>query len=332
MPRSLAAMNPSMVTFDDIVAARTRIAPHLHRTPLLSARRTGAAAGLPGLLVKAEVLQKTGSFKARGALNHLLTLGDEGRGRGVVTISAGNHAAALAWAAAVAGIPCTVVMPATASRSKAAAAAGYGAQVILHGTVFEAFEHARELERSRGLTFVHPFDDPAVIAGQGTVGLEIAEDAPAPGTVLVPVGGGGLIAGVAAALRGLDARWRVVGVEPEGACAMRRSLDAGGPVRLEAVDTIADGLAAPMAGVLPYAHVAAQVDTVVTVPDRAIRQAVALLLSSTKLLVEPAGAAGVAALLEGAVPGLGEGPVIAVLCGGNVDLSTLVGLLAAQGS
>lgn len=317
-----------MVTFGEIVAARNRIAPHLHRTPLLSARRVAAAAGLPHLLVKAEVLQKTGSFKARGALNHLLTLEGPAREQGVVTISAGNHAAALAWAASVARIPCTVVMPETASRSKAAAAAGYGAEVILHGTVFQAFEHARQLEQSRGLRFVHPFDDPAVIAGQGSVGLEIAEDAASPGTVLVPVGGGGLIAGVAAALRGLDPRWRVVGVEPEGACAMRRSLDAGQPIRLDAVDTIADGLAAPMAGVLPYAHVVQQVETVVTVPDSAIRKAVGLLLSSTKLLVEPAGAAGVAALLEGVVPGLGEGPVIAVLCGGNVDVSTLVALLA----
>lgn len=316
-----------MVTLDGIEAARERIAPHLHRTPLLSARRVGEAAGLNGLLVKAEILQKTGSFKARGALNHLLTLGEEGRRRGVVTISAGNHAAALAWAASVAGVSCTVVMPGNASRSKAAAAAGYGAEVVLHGTVFEAFERARELERSRGLTFVHPFDDPAVIAGQGTVGLEIAEDAPGPGTVVVPVGGGGLIAGVAAALRGLDPTWRVVGVEPEGACAMSRSVAAGRPVRLEAVDTIADGLAAPMAGELPFAHVAEQVDAMVTVPDSAIRKAVALLLSSTKLLVEPAGAAGVAALLEGVVPGVDGGPVIAVLCGGNVDLPTLARLV-----
>ncbi len=320
-------MENPMVTLDDIQAARERIAPHLHCPPLLSARRVGEAAGLPGLLVKAEVLQKTGSFKARGALNHLLTLGEEGRRRGVVTISAGNHAAALAWAASVAGIRCTVVMPEGASRSKAAAAAGYGAEVVLHGTVFQAFERARELERSQGLTFVHPFDDGAVIAGQGTVGLEIAEDAPAPGTVVVPVGGGGLVAGVAAALRGLGSGWRVVGVEPEGACAMSRSVAAGHPVRLDRVDTIADGLAAPMAGELPYRHVVAQVEAMVTVPDSAIRRAVGLLLSSTKLLVEPAGAAGVAALLDGVVPGLGDGPVIAVLCGGNVDPSTLTELI-----
>lgn len=324
-------MKPSVVTLEEVVAAGERIAPHLHRTPLLSARRAGAAAGLRGLLVKAEVLQKTGSFKARGALNHLLTLDPGDRDRGVVTISAGNHAAALAWAASVAGVRCTVVMPEKASRTKAAAAAGYGAEVILHGTVFEAFERARELEVRRGLTFVHPFDDRAVIAGQGTVGLEIAEDAPGPGTVVVPVGGGGLVAGVAAALRGLDPAWRVVGVEPEGACAMRRSVEAGHPVRLESVDTIADGLAAPMAGVLPYQHVVEQVEAIVTVPDAAIRRAVELLLSSTKLLVEPAGAAGVAALLHGVVPGVEDGPVIAVLCGGNVDMTTLVDLLSNAG-
>jgi threonine dehydratase len=320
-------MDHTLVPLVRIQEAATRIAPHLHRTPLLSARRVGEAAGVPHLLVKAEVLQRTGSFKARGALNHLLTLDAHDRPAGVVTVSAGNHAAALAWAARVAEIPCTVVMPEGASRSKAAAARGYGAEVILHGTVFQAFERARELERDRGFTFVHPFDDPAVVAGQGTVGLEVARDAPAPGTVVVPIGGGGLVAGVAAALKGLDSRWRIVGVEPEGACAMRRSLDAGRPVRLDGVDTIADGLAAPMAGALPFRHVQEQVDDVVTVPDSSIRAAMRLLLANTKLLVEPAGAAGVAALLQGVVPLSGEGPVIAILCGGNIDLSRLTTLL-----
>lgn len=316
-----------MVTLDEIRGAAHRLAGSLHRTPLLSARRVGEAAGLPTLLVKAEVLQRTGSFKARGALNHVLQMGAEARSRGVVTVSAGNHAAALAWASGAAGVPCTVVMPASASPAKAAAARGYGARVVLHGTVFDAFQRARELQDSEGLAFVHPFDDPRVIAGQGTVGLEIAQDAPEPGTVLVPVGGGGLVAGVAAALKGIDPAWRVIGVEPQGASAMVRSLEAGHPVRLERVDTVADGLAAPMAGELPFLHVREQVSRVVTVSDEAIRQAVALLLANAKLLVEPAGAAGVAALLEGKVALDGPGPVIAILCGGNLDLSRLSSLL-----
>lgn len=319
-------MRTDLVTLDDILGAQQRLRGALHRTPLLSARRVGAAAGLSGLRVKAEVLQRTGSFKARGALNHLLQSDPATRRRGVVTVSAGNHAAALAWAAARAGTPCTVVMPATASRAKAAAAEGYGARVVLHGTVFDAFQRARELAEG-GLAFVHPFDDPRIVAGQGTLGLEVAEDASEPGTVVVPIGGGGLVAGVAAALQGVDPRWRVVGVEPEGAAAMSRSLAEGRPVRLDRVDTIADGLAAPMAGDLPFRHVQAQVSAVVTVSDDAIRRAVALLLESTKLLVEPAGAAGVAALLDRRVPLEGDGPVIAVLCGGNLDLARLPELL-----
>lgn len=314
-----------MVSLDDIRAARSRLEGRVHLTPLFSARRVGEAAGLDTLMVKAEALQRTGSFKARGALNHLLQLEGPPRERGVVTVSAGNHAAALAWAAGAEGIPCTVVMPATASPAKAAAARGYGATVVLHGSVFDAFERARALE-AEGLAFVHPFDDAHVVAGQGTVGLEIADQAPTPGTVVVPVGGGGLVAGVAAALRGIDPRWRVVGVEPVGACAMVRSLEAGRPVRLDRVETVADGLAAPMAGELPFRHVVKQVDSVVTVEDEAIRRAVALLLTSTKLLVEPAGAAGVAALLEGRIP-LDGGPVIAVLCGGNLDLDRLSDLV-----
>lgn len=320
-------MNPSLVTLDEIQGAAGRLAGSLHRTPLLSARRVGEAAGLPSLLVKAEVLQRTGSFKARGALNHVLQMDPDARRRGVVTVSAGNHAAALAWAAQAAGIPCTVVMPATASPAKAAAARGYQARVILHGTVFDAFQRALELQDAEGLAFVHPFDDPHVIAGQGTVGLEIAADSPTPGTVLVPIGGGGLVAGVAAALKGVDPAWRVVGVEPEGACAMARSLEAGHPIRLEGVDTVADGLAAPMAGELPFRHVREQVSAVVTVSDDAIRRAVAVLLANTKLLVEPAGAAGVAALLEGKVSPGGPGPVIAILCGGNLDLERLASMI-----
>lgn len=314
------------VDLDSIRDARGRIGTAVHRTPLLSSVRLGEGLGAPLLWMKCENLQKTGSFKVRGALNHVLGLGAEARERGVVTISAGNHAQALAWAAGAAGVPCTVVMPEGASRQKARASAGYGAEVILHGTVFEAFRKARELAEERNLAFVHPFDDPSIVAGQGTVGLEILEDLPDVGTVVVPVGGGGLVAGIATALALAGSDVRVFGVEPEGAPAMVRSLEAGEAVHLEHVDTVADGLAPPMAGEITYAHVAAYVEDVVTVSDEEIVDALREVLTTAKLLVEPAGAAAVAALRAGKIPV--RGPVVAVLSGGNVDADELARLLA----
>ena len=319
-------MDPALPTLREIRHARERIAGAVHRTPLLGSATLSTRIGA-SLRLKGEHLQKTGSFKVRGALHFMLDLDEEARRRGVITISAGNHAQATAWAAARAGVPATVVMPEGAPRAKAAASAGYGADVVLHGTVFEAFRLALKRAEAEGLTFVHPFDDPRIVAGQGTVGLEILEELPDVATIVVPVGGGGLCAGIALAAAHTAPRVRVVGVEPEGAAAMRRSLDEGAAVRLEEVETIADGLGAPMAGELTYAAVREHVHDVVTVSDAAIARALALLLERTKQLVEPGGAAGGAALLEGLVE-VGDGPVVAVLSGGNVDVDRLDPLVA----
>lgn len=280
------------------------------------------------LWLKCENLQKTGSFKPRGVLNRVLQLGEEEANRGVVTVSAGNHAQALAWGASAVGVPSVVVMPEDAPRAKVEASRSYGADVILKGTVFDAFERAREIERERGLVFVHPFDDPEIIAGQGTVGLEILEDGPAIDVVVVPVGGGGLLTGIAGAIATRRPEVRVYGVEPEGADSMRRSLDAGEAVHLDELDTIADGLGSPMAGDLTYPLTEAWVDDVVTVPDEEIAAAMGELLTWTKLMTEPAGAAAVATLLAGRIPDVdGDDSVAAVLSGGNVDLDRLSELI-----
>jgi len=315
-----------MPTLKQITSARVRISHHLHVTPVTTARLLGSETGI-ALFLKCENLQKTGSFKPRGALNKLLTLDDAARRRGVVTVSAGNHAQALAWAARVANMHATVVMPLTASQTKADASAGYGAEVIRHGTTFEAFDRAQQLATERGLVFVHPFDDDEVMAGAGTTGLEILEQLSEVDAVVVPIGGGGLIGGIAAAVKALRPSVRVYGVEPQGAAAMRASLDAGRAVRLQTVDTIADGLAAPMAGELTYEAVRQYVDDVVLVTDEEIAFGVRALLSRTKLLAEPAGAAGVAAILARKLP-LGAGERVgAVVSGGNVDLARLKELL-----
>ncbi len=316
----------SIPNIGDLRTARERISGAVHRTPTVSSRSLSELIGQQ-VLLKCENLQKTGSFKVRGALNRLLDLDDEARERGVVTISAGNHAQAMAWAATRTGISSTVVMNAKASPTKARATEGYGGEVILQGTVFEAFELALEVAETRGLTFLHAFDDPLIVAGQGTVGLEVLEDAPDVATVVVPIGGGGLISGVALAIASLSPKTRVFGVEPEGACAMRQSLDKGKAVTLDEVKTVADGLGAPMAGELNYEIVQQHVEDVVLVSDSEIREAMALILARAKLLTEPAGAAAVAALLTGKIP-LTDGPVVAVLSGGNVDMDRLPDLLA----
>jgi threonine dehydratase len=266
----------------------------------------------------------------RGALHRLLRLDEEERARGVVTISAGNHAQAVAWAAAAAGTRAVVVMPEHASPAKVEASRGYGADVVLHGTAREAFARAFEIAEERGMRFVHPFDDEEVVAGHGSCGLEIMEDLPDVGTVVVPVGGGGLVSGIATAMTCVRPGVAVWGVEPEGADAMRRSLEAGRAVHLEAVDTVADGLGAPMAGVLNHALVAAHARGVVLVSDDEIVGAMKVMLERTKLLAEPAGAAGLAALLQGRVPLVDGAPVAVVVSGGNVDLSLLGRLLTAK--
>lgn len=309
--------------------ARARIAGSVHRTPLLPSRTLSERVGAP-VYLKCENLQKTGAFKVRGALHRLLRLTDEERGRGVVTISAGNHAQAVAWAAAAAGTHAVVVMPEHASQAKVAASRDYGAEVVLHGDAKAAFERAFAIAEERGLRFVHPFDDEEVVAGHGSCALEILEELPDVGSVVVPVGGGGLISGIAAAVAAVRPATAVWGVEPTGADAMRRSLEAGRAVHLDAVDTVADGLAAPMAGVLNHALVSAHTRGIVLVSDGEIVEAMRVLLERTKLLVEPAGAAGLAALLHDRVPREADAPVAVVLSGGNVDVERLGALFAGR--
>jgi threonine dehydratase len=316
---------------EDVRNARGRIRGRVHETPVLSARRIGEAAGV-ALALKCESFQKTGSFKARGALNAIEQLAPEDRAKGVITISAGNHAQALAWAASAAGVKATVVMPASAPALKVAASRAYGAEVIQHGSsTVEAFEFTRKLQRERGLAMVHPFDDPPVAAGAGTVALEILEqmDSP-PDVVIVPIGGGGLISGIAVVMRALAPATRIIGVEPAGAAVMRKSLDAGHPERLDRVDTIADGLSAPMAGELTYPIVRDMVDDVVIVTDDDIRAAMRDLMQSAKLIAEPAGAAGIAALQTGNA-GIRRGQsVCVVISGGNLDLSRIAEVAGAK--
>jgi threonine dehydratase len=309
-----------MLGLDEIRAARTRIHGRVHLTPLISSSRLDRRVGAT-LAFKAELFQKTGSFKIRGVLNKLLSMDAAARRRGLISISAGNHAAALAYGAGVVGARATVVMPAGAVRSKVEATRAYGGEVIL--TEDDLLGTCRDLERERGATFVHPFDDLDIMAGHGTLGLELLDALDDLSLLLVPVGGGGLIGGTAAAVKQARPRVRIVGVEPSGADVMSRSLAQGSPARLERLDTIADGLAAPFAGRHNLEHVQAFVDGVVTVPDAAIFDATRLLLSRAKLAAEPSAAAPLAALLAGAVETPASGATCCVVSGGNVDRDVL---------
>jgi threonine dehydratase len=328
-----------IVSWARIDAAREIIAGAVHRTPMLSTTTaaslveaaTGVRVGDGRVYLKAEHLQKTGSFKARGMVARVAALSPRERRAGIITISAGNAAQGYAFAGSAVGVPVTVVMPAGANPTKAAAARGYGAEVILEGAdTAEAFAAMERIRAERGLVLCHPFNDPDVIAGHASVGLEIAEDLPDVDVVVVPVGGGGLISGTAAGVKRLRPTARVFGVEPTGSDAMRRGLAAGEPVPIQPL-SVADGLNAPFAGDWTIAMVRRYVDDVVLVEDAAILAALRLILERTKQVVEPAGAAGVAALLTGAIPVKAGERVCVVLSGGNVDLSRLGDLLAQAG-
>ncbi len=306
-------------------AAAGRIAGRVHRTPVVTSAtldgRTGAQ-----VVVKAEALQKTGSFKVRGALNRLLTLPEEARDRGLIAISAGNHAAALAWAAAQVGAKATVVMPKAATAAKVAACEGYGAEVVLHGdTTVEAFAECERLRDERGLTFVHPFDDPEIVAGQGTAALELVEDAGPLDVWIVPVGGGGLTCGTALAVRAANPACRVIAVEPETAATLTTALAAGKPVPITP-RSVADGLCAPFAGPLTFPLFRELVDQVVTVSERDLVAAVRFVMERMKLVVEPAGAAGIAALLTAKTGDLTGARVGTILSGGNLDIAKIATL------
>jgi threonine dehydratase len=319
-----------MVSLSDVYAAREVIGEKLVRTPLLHNEALSARLGAP-VYLKLENLQKTGSFKPRGVLTKIAALSDEEVAHGLITISAGNHAQALAYAARASGLRCTVVMPATAQATKVANTRGYGAEVILHPDHVTLLERMRAEQEAHGYVFVPPFDDPYVIAGQGTAGLEIMEDLPDVAAVIVPIGGGGLISGVATAVKGIRPSTRIYGVEPEGAPTMFNSLAAGHAIHLDRVSTIADGLAAPFAGELNYAIVRELVDEVVLVSDVEIAAAVPVLVESAKIVPEPAGAAALGALLAGRITLPAEGPVVVIVSGGNLDLARLGTLIAPQG-
>ena len=316
----------STAALPDSVAARANVEPFVHRTPLLTSRSLDDETGLE-VRLKAELLQRTGAYKIRGALNKLSLLSDEERARGVVCSSAGNHAQGVALAAQMLGIRAVVCMAANATPSKVAATRGYGAEVVQHGEIWdEADEKARELVEREGLVYVHPFDDLDLIAGQGTLGLEVVEDWPEVEVVVVPIGGGGLISGVAAAVKRARPEVRVVGVESSDGPAMKASLDAGELVTLERCDTIIDGLRVKRVGRNTFELVRRFVDDVVTVPDDVIFANVVWTMSRLKLVVEGAAAAPVAALRSGALA-LPPGTKVAlVLSGGNLDLSQLDGL------
>lgn len=315
-----------MITKDDIAAARRRIQPHIHQTPVISSTRLGNRAGGVHLSFKCESMQRTGSFKARGALNAMMQLSHAEKARGVVTVSAGNHAQALAWAAAMVGSECIAVMPEGASTAKVEATQGYGGKVeLVGGQRARAFERAQQIA-AEGRVMVHPFEDPRVAAGQGTVGLELMEQCVDMRTLLVPIGGGGLISGVATAIKSERPDVRIIGVEPEGAPTMRRSLDAGSPQQIP-VDTVADGLAAPMVGAMTLEATRRFVDDVVLVSDEEILTAMRDLIGFAKLVAEPAAAAGLAALLSGRVQAERASHVVVILSGGNVDVARLKALL-----
>ncbi len=314
-----------LVSLDDIRDAERVIAPHIHRTPIVSSAYLGGLVGAT-LYLKLEMFQKTGSFKPRGVLNKMASLSDEEKSRGVVSLSAGNHAQALAYAATMVGATSIIVMPSGAVRSKIEATLGYGGEVVL--TDEDLLQTALDIQQERGMTLVHPFDDLNTIAGTGTLGLEALEDVPGADVVVCGIGGGGLISGVAAALKLSKPDTRVIGVEPEGAPGMTLALRKGEPVHMESMNTVADGLAAPFVGRHNLNHVRAFVDDVVTVGDEAIVEAMALILERVKTLAEPAGAASCAALLSGKVSLKGDENVLCVLSGGNVDRERLIELLA----
>jgi threonine dehydratase len=306
-----------LVSLDRIRAARKLLADVVRTTPLAdSLVLSQIAAG--DVYLKCENLQRTGSFKLRGAYVRIHGLRAAERARGVVAASAGNHAQGVALAASLLATRATVFMPVRAPLPKLAATKQYGAEVHLYGAVVdETLARAKEFADETGAVFIHPFDHPDVIAGQGTIGLEVLDQLPDAATILVPTGGGGLLGGVAAAVKAVRPEITVIGVQAERAAAFPPSLAAGRPLRLDSVHTMADGIAVGQPGRITYAHVAEMVDEVITVGEESLSRAVLLCLERSKMVVEPAGVAAVAAILDH--PGRFTPPVVAVLSGGNVD-------------
>jgi threonine dehydratase len=314
------------VTLTSIQTARTRIGDAIYVSPCQLSSDLSELTGLP-LHLKLENLQRTGSFKERGALNKLLTLSQAEREHGVITASAGNHAQGVAFHAAAQGIRCQIVMPLATPQIKVAATRGFGADVVLHGSSYdEACEEAQRRRLEEGRTFIHPFDDAEIINGQGTIGLELLEQVSDLEAVVIPIGGGGLISGVSCALKETNPRIRVIGVEPEKLPSMLRAREAGAPVTLNAEATVADGIAVRRAGDLTLPLVSRYVDEIVTVDDEEIASAILMLLEHEKTLAEGAGAAALAALLQSKT-NLRQRHTVVLVSGGNIDVTLLAKII-----
>ena len=312
-----------MLQFEDVQAARDRVAETARHTPLDYSHTFSSMTGAD-VHLKLETFQRTGSFKIRGATNRIATLSEAERDAGVVTASAGNHAQGVALAATRIGVDSKIVMPEHAPIAKVEATRSYGASVVLHGEDYdEASQKAHEIEREEDRTYVHAFDDEKIMAGQGTIGLEIYEGLPGVDTVVVPIGGGGLISGIATALKGKDSDIRVIGVQAEGASSVAPSLEKGSIVERESVETIADGIATRRVGDRTFEVIQERVDEVVTVSDSEIAVALTTLLERSKTLVEGAGAVPLAALLEERFAFEDDETIVPALCGGNIDMNVL---------
>ncbi len=327
----VARPETALVTLEEIRAAQRVLDGVAVRTPLLGFEALGERVGAP-VLVKPEMLQRGGAFKFRGAYTFLAGLPPEVRARGVITASSGNHGQAVALAAKLFGVPATIVMPTTVPRAKRDGAVRLGARCFYEGvTTAERMAKAVEIQQAEGLAMVPPFDHETIIAGQGTLALEIAEDLPDVGTVLVPVGGGGLSAGVATAIKAVRPRARVIGVEPAGSPKYSKARAAAEPVNIPANPTgLADGLLAVRVGTRNFHHLQAHLDDVVTVGDEGLPAAMQLILDRLKLVAEPSGAITVAALLEGKVKPVG--PTVCILSGGNIEWDGLRALLGDAGA
>jgi threonine dehydratase len=315
-----------MLTLADVQSARERLAPVIHRTALIPSRTFSELGGCE-VFLKAENLQKTGSFKLRGAYNRIATLEATEKARGVIASSAGNHAQGVAFGAAAHGVKATIVMPETAPVAKVTATRAYGAEVVLAGRVYdEAYAKARDLQEKHGYTFVHPFDDPSVIAGQGTIALEMLEDLPELDALVMPVGGGGLAAGMALAAKAVKPSIRIVGVETERYDAMARSMAAGEMVMVQGSASLADGISVKRPGDLTFELCRRYVDEIVTVSEEEIASAILMLLERAKFVVEGAGAVGLAAVVErrARLEGLKVG---VLLSGGNIDINLVSSII-----
>jgi threonine dehydratase len=311
------------VTLADIYEAQQTVKSELILTPMLPELRLSRQLGAR-VMLKAESLQRAGSFKIRGAFNKISHLSEEERKRGVIAASAGNHAQGVALAARIFNVPATIVMPEFAPLTKVVNTRSYGAEVVLHGASFDdASAKAREIKEARGLTYVHAFDDPHVIAGQGTIGLEILASLPELTTLVVPIGGGGLISGIAIAVKALKPGVKIIGVQSAGCSSIRPSLAAGHVVTATSASTIADGIAVKQPGEITLRYIRELVDDVVEVDDDEIARGIAHCANAARLVVEGAGAAGVAALLSQKIPLHDHDVACTVLCGGNIDANML---------